>query len=263
MDLQLSNKSVLVTAASQGIGRAIAESFLIEGAKVAICSRNKDNLILTASELRKNSGREVFWNVCNLDKEEDIIETFNLVLEQFGKIDILVNNCGGPKPGYLEDLSEKDFNDAYYQVFMSAVRFIKLCLPGMKTRKWGRILNITSLSVKQPVENLILSNSFRSALTALSKTLSMQVGKYNITVNNVGPGYTLTNRLYELAVDKAKNLGISHEEILTSMASDSSMKRLAHAAEIANYITFLASEQAGYITGTTTTIDGGAVRSTY
>ena len=133
----------------------------------------------------------------------------------------------------------------------------------MQKKNWGRIINITSLSVKQPVDNLILSNSLRNAVTAFAKTLSNQVGKYNITVNNVAPGYTLTARLYELAVARAKNSKESHEHVLASMANDVPMKRLARPDEVASLIVYLASEQAGYITGTTIGVDGGVTKSTY
>jgi len=146
---------------------------------------------------------------------------------------------------------------------MSVVRLSREVLPGMKAKNWGRIINITSKAVKQPIDNLMLSNSFRSAVTAFSKTLSNDVGKYNITVNNVAPGFTLTSRLYELALLKEKNTGVSHEEVLAEMAYSVPMKRLGKPEEIASMIVYLASEQAGFITGTTIQVDGGAIKSTY
>lgn len=263
MDLNLKGKTVLVTASSLGIGRATAELFLKEGCKVALCARNKENLLKTVNELKSLYNIEPLWDVCDINKIQDVENIVKLVQNSYGDIDILVNNCGGPVPGFFEGLSDDDWQNAFDQVLMSAVRFARLVLPGMQKKNWGRIINITSLSVKQPVDNLILSNSLRSAVTAFSKTLSNQIGKYNITVNNVAPGYTLTSRLYELAVVRAKHSGESHEHVLASMANDVPMKRLARPDEVAALVVFLASEQAGYITGSTIGVDGGVIKSTY
>ncbi len=263
MDLNLKSKVVLVSAASKGIGRATAEEFIREGCKVAIISSNEKNLINAAAEIKEIHGIEPFWSVCNINSPMEIENSVNLVRDNLGEIDILVNNCGGPVPGTFDDLSEIRWGEAYEQVLMSAVRFSKLVLPHMKQQHWGRIINITSISVKQPVENLLLSNAFRSAVTAFAKTLSSEVGAYNITVNNVGPGYTLTSRLYELAVEKGKRTGESHEHVLAEMANSVPLKRLARPDEVASLIVYLASEQAGFITGTTITVDGGMIKSTY
>ena len=263
MDLQLEGKTVLISAASMGIGRAAAEEFVKEGCKVAICSSNQQNLVKAVSEIKNSYDFEPLWTVCDINKPGDIENAVRIVNDNFGDIDILVNNCGGPAPGYFDELDDKDWADAVDQVLMSAIRFTRSVLPGMRRKNWGRIINITSLSVKQPVQNLILSNSLRSAVTAFAKTLSNEIGKDNITINNVAPGYTLTARLYELAVTRAKERGESHEHVLASMAADVPMKRLARPDEIASLIVFLASEQAGYITGTTIQVDGGVIKSTY
>ncbi len=246
-----------------GIGRAAAEQFIKEGCNVAICSRNKDNLLKAVQEIKSAYNTEPLWVVCDINKIEDIENTVKIVNEAFGNIDILVNNSGGPRAGFFEDLNDEDWDFAFKQILMSAVRFTRLILPAMKEKNWGRIINVTSLAVKQPVDNLILSNALRSAVTAFAKTLSNQIGKYNITINNVAPGYTLTSRIYELAVVKAKQLGISHEEVLSSMANEVPMKRLARPDEVASLIAYLASEQAGYITGSTITVDGGIIKATY
>jgi len=263
MDLQINDKTVLVTASSLGIGRAAAELFLLEGCRVVICSSNKENLITAAKEIKASTGYEPFWVLCDLNKPADIDNLHKVVKSHYGPVDILVNNCGGPPPGFFETLDDESWNTGFEQVLMSSVRLTRLVLPDMKERKWGRIINITSISVKQPVENLILSNAFRSAVTAMAKTISNQVGKYNITVNNVAPGYTLTARLYELAVSRAKALGESHEHVLASMTADVPMKRLARPDEVASMILYLASEQAAYVTGLTIPVDGGITRATY
>ncbi|MBT8379655.1 MAG: SDR family oxidoreductase [Ignavibacteria bacterium] len=263
METGLKNKTVLITAASLGIGKAIAEAFASEGCNVAISSRSKDNLLSTAKEIKLKYDFEPFWSVCDLNKNKDIENTYTAVTEQFSSVDILVNNCGGPVTGMFQELDEKDWDNAYDQVLKSAVRLSKLVLPDMMRNHWGRILNITSISVKQPVDNLVLSNSLRAGLTGMAKSLSNEVAKYNITVNNVAPGMTLTRRLYELAVVEAKQKKKSHEEILVEMAKKVPMNRLGRPEEIASVVLFLASSQSSYVTGNTIQVDGGYIRSLY
>ena len=263
MDLHLKDKVVLLSAASKGIGRAAAELFIKEGCKVAIASSNQSNLINAASELKKTYGIEPEWVVCDLNKPADIENAVKEVNRSLGDIDILVNNCGGPLPGKFDELKDIDWSDAMDQVLLSAIRFTREVLPGMRAKNWGRIINITSLTIKQPSDNLMLSNSLRSAVTAWAKTLSNDIAQSGITVNNIAPGYTLTGRLYELAVTKAKETGDSHEHVLASMANDVPAKRLARPDEIGAAVVFLASEQAGYINGQTIVVDGGLIKSTY
>ncbi len=263
MDTGLKDKTVLITASSMGIGKAVAEMFAEEGCKIAISSRSKENLLSTAKELKEKYAIEPFWSVCDLNKQKDIENTFAAVNAQFGNIDILVNNCGGPVPGLFQQLDEEDWNNAYEQVLLSAVRFSRLVLPGMMGNHWGRIINLTSISVKQPVDNLILSNSLRAGVTGFTKSLSNEVARFNITVNNVAPGMTLTGRLYELAVVEAKEKGKSHEEILVEMSKRVPLNRLARPEEIASVVVFLASKQASYVTGVTIQVDGGYVKSVY
>ncbi|MCL5030271.1 MAG: SDR family oxidoreductase [Bacteroidetes bacterium] len=263
MDFGIKGKVVLVTASSKGIGRAVAESFAAEGCSLAICARNKEELINTVTEIKKKYGTEPFWSVCDLNQLKDIETTVESVNKNYGRIDILVNNCGGPDPGYFQQLVDKNWQSAFEQVLLSVVRFCNLTVPDMILREWGRIINITSTTVKQPVDNLMLSNTLRSGVVGFAKTLSNEVAKYNITVNNVAPGYTLTNRIYDLAVNKAKLVGKSHEEVLTEMAKEIPMNRLAGPEEIASVIVFLASKQAGYITGNTIQVDGGLIKAMY
>lgn len=263
MDFELKDKVVFVSASSKGIGRATAELFIKEGCKVAIASSNQGNLINAAADIKKSLGVEPEWVVCDLNKPEDIESAVKEVTRSLGDIDILVNNCGGPVPGKFDELNDKDWEQASEHVLYSAIRLTREVLPAMKSKNWGRIINITSLSVKQPIDNLMLSNSLRSAVIAWAKTLSTDVGQYNITVNNVAPGYTLTGRLYELAVTKAKERGESHEHVLASMTNDVPLKRLARPDEIGSLIVYLSSAQAAYITGQTIAIDGGFIKSTY
>lgn len=263
METGLKDKTVLITASSTGIGKAVAELFAQEGCRIAISSRSKENLLSTTQELKQKYSLEPFWSVCDLNKQKDIENTYAAVARHFGTVDILVNNCGGPTPGLFQQLEEEDWNSAYEQVLLSVVRFSKLVLPGMMAKNWGRIINLTSISVKQPVDNLVLSNSLRAGVTGFTKSLSNEIAKFNITVNNVAPGLTLTGRLYELAVIEAKERGKSHEEILVEMAKRVPLNRLARPEEIASVVVFLASRQASYVTGNTIQVDGGYVKSIY
>lgn len=263
MDLGINGKVALITASSTGIGKAVAEAFAEEGCNIAICSRTKETLIDTAREIKSKFNLDPFWGICDLNQQKDIENFYNAVVNQFGKIDILINNCGGPVPGFFLELSEEDWDNAYKQVLLSVVRFSNLVIPKMIEQEWGRIVNITSIAVKQPVSNLMLSNSLRAGVTGFAKSLSNEFGNKNITVNNVAPGYTLTHRLYELAVTRAKTSGKSHEEILFEMAKEVPMNRLGGPEEIAAMVVFLASQKASYISGTTIQVDGGSTKGIF
>lgn len=263
MELGIKGKTALITASSTGIGKAVADAFAEEGCNLAICSRTKEKLIETARDIKNKFNVDPFWGVCDLNNNKDIENFYEAVKKQFGTVDILVNNCGGPVPGFFRDLQEEDWNNAFKQVLMSVVRFSHLVLPNMIEQEWGRIINITSVAVKQPVHNLMLSNSLRAGVTGFAKSLSNEFGKNNITVNNVAPGFTLTHRLYELAVERAKNSSLSHEEILAEMAKDVPMNRLGGSEEIAATVLFLASQKASYITGTTIQVDGGSTKAIF
>lgn len=260
MELGLKGKTVLVTASSKGIGKAIADLFAAEKCNVAICARNREDLVKTAAEIKSKHKTEPFWCVCDLNKAEDIGNTVTSVKKEFGSIDILVNNCGGPVAGYFRELTEPKWQGAFEQVLLSAVRFCNLIVPGMMMKEWGRVINIVSITVKQPIDNLMLSNSLRMGVLGFAKSLSNEVAKYNVTVNNIAPGFTLTHRLYELAVERARREKISHEEILADMTKQVPMSRLALPHEIASTAVFLASNNAGYLTGNTIHVDGGWVK---
>lgn len=257
MDLGIKGKTALVTASSKGIGKAIAESFAAEGCKVAICARSKDELLELSKDLKRRFGIDAVWSICDINKPKEIESTIDAVHKQLGPIDILVNNCGGPPSGYFTEFGDEQWQNAIDQVLMSAVRFIRYSIPDMISNEWGRIINITSIAAKQPVDNLLLSNTLRNGVTGMAKTLSMEYARYNITVNNIAPGYTLTNRLYDLAVVRAKRENLSHEEILTAMAKETPANRLCSSEEVAAAVLFFASRKASYITGVTLNVDGG------
>lgn len=261
MDLGLKGKNALVTASSKGIGKACAEALASEGCNVMICSRNSENLIQVADELIRNYGTDVHWFKCDLRNPDDIEELVKETYRAFGSIDIVVNNCGGPPSNYIINFTDDDWNNAYQEILMSVIRISNLVIESMKKNNFGRIINITSVTVKQPIQRLVLSNSLRNAVVGYAKTLSNEVAQFGITVNNVAPGYTLTKRVYDLAVDQAKLTGKSHEEILKSYTQDIPMGRLGRPEEIGNLVAFLASEKAGYITGQTIFIDGGYIKA--
>jgi 3-oxoacyl-[acyl-carrier protein] reductase len=261
MDLGLEGKNAIVTASSKGIGRACAEALAAEGCNVMICSRNSADLMQVAQDLTLNYGTNIQWFKCDLRNPDDIEGLVNEALKVFGKIDIVVNNCGGPPSNQIFKITEEEWNNAFQEILLSVIRITNLVIDSMRQNNFGRIINITSVTVKQPIQRLVLSNSLRNAVIGYAKTLSTEVAPFNITVNNVAPGYTLTNRVYDLAVEQAKISGKSHEEILKSYTNDIPMGRLAKPEEIGNLVAFLASEKASYITGQTIFIDGGYVKS--
>lgn len=255
MDLQLENKTVLVTAGSKGIGLATALGFHKCGAKVAICGRSQDALDAAAAQM---PGCLALTG--DVSKAEDIDRVIDGVTAKFGGIDILVNNAGGPPPGLFENLADEDWNAAIELTLMSVVRATRLVLPYMRAQKWGRVINISSSGVKQPVPGLTLSNSIRMAVLGWAKTLANQVAGDNILVNTVCPGFTDTDRVTQILEQQSAASGKSTEEIAAGIASQIPMQRIGQPEEIANLAIFLGSEAASYITGTSIQVDGGSVQ---
>ncbi|MHB1294904.1 MAG: SDR family oxidoreductase [Anaerolineae bacterium] len=260
MDLALRGKVALVAAASRGLGKAVALELAREGADVIISARGAEALQATAEEIRQAAGARVVAVPADVSTREGVAAMAQAAQESFGRVDILVNNAGGPKPGRFTDVSDEDWLAAVNLNLMSAVRLIQHVLPGMRERRWGRIIQITSVSVKQPMPNLILSNAVRSAVVAMAKTLSGQVAAEGITVNNVCPGYHLTDRMRNLAQATAEKESRSPQDVVAAWEADIPARRLGRPEELAGLVAFLASERAGYITGTTIQVDGGAVK---
>jgi 3-oxoacyl-[acyl-carrier protein] reductase len=261
MDLGLKNKVALVAAGSRGLGRAVAEELAAEGASLVLCARDQKTLTETATAIAEQNNAHVLAvpaDVTVIDDIKRVVESGN---ERFGHIDILVTNAGGPPAGRFEQLTREQWDDAIRLTLMSAVELTREVLPGMKERRWGRILNITSIAVKQPVENLLLSNSLRAGLTGFARTLANEVAADGITVNNILPGYTRTERLDELAQMMAEKQGISSDQFRGKWEAEIPMGRLGEPREFAALVTFLASERASYITGASIQVDGGWVRS--
>ncbi|MBI2418955.1 MAG: SDR family oxidoreductase [Ignavibacteriales bacterium] len=251
----------LVTASSKGIGFAAAKELLEAGCTVILSSSNSSNLAKSFSELNAKYPGKVLSVLCNLRDRGNVKKVAKELIEEHQSIDILVNNCGGPAAGFFESFSDEQWDEAFQEIFQTARIFGEAFIPGMQIKKWGRIVNITSVAVKHYIDNLILSTSMRSALTAYTTILSKQIAGFGITINNVAPGFTLTERIYELAEKRAAIAGISIEEMLQSMEKNVPAGRFAKPEEIADAIGFLCSDKASYITGNTILIDGGLSRS--
>lgn len=260
MDLGLKDKVALVAAASKGLGRAVAEELAAEGARVVICARGQDALAETREAIIKRTGAEVRAVAADV-ATEDGIELVAREALRFGKVDILVNNAGGPPSGPFEKHEWSEWEKAVQLNLRSAVELTRRLLPGMRERKWGRVINITSIAVKQPVDGLILSNSIRAAVTGWARTLANEVARDRVTVNNVMPGYTRTDRLEQLNAANAQREGVEVEEIRRRIESQIPMRRMGEPPEFAGLVAFLASERAGYITAQSIAVDGGWIRA--
>ena len=257
MDLGLSNKVALVSAASKGLGKAIATELSQEGALVAICARGEERLMQTKEEIEKKTGNKVFAQVADITLYEDIKSFVKNVRKELGPIDILVTNAGGPPAGEFFDFDDKAWENAFNLNLMSVIRLIREVVPDMMDKKWGRIINMSSISVKQPIANLILSNVIRAGVIGLTKSLSNELAKYNILVNSVAPGYIMTERVENLVRATSEKEGISREDVLARLTASTPLKRVGQPLEIGAVVAFLASERASYITGQTILVDGG------
>ncbi len=259
MELGLRGRVALVCAASRGLGKSVAECLALEGARVAICARLPGPLASTGEELRKKTGADVLPIVADVTRQEEVQRMVERVEREFGAVEILVNNAGGPPAGPFENHGMEDWERAVHLNFLSAVRLCRLVVPAMKEKRWGRIINITSITVKQPVEGLILSNAVRAAVAGFAKSLAGELGPYGILVNNVCPGYTKTDRVVRLAEAQATG-GRTAADVCHAWEAQIPLGRLAEPAEFASLVAFLASERASYITGATIPVDGGFVR---
>lgn len=260
MDLGLGGKVALVAASSRGLGRAVAEELAREGARVVVCARGDAALHETAAAIRA-LGAEVEAIVGDVSNPADVVRIVESATRAFGRIDVLVTNGGGPPAGPFESHSADAWREAVRQNLDSVVELTRAVLPGMKERRWGRIINVTSIAVKQPVDNLILSNSVRAAVTGFARTLANEVAPFGITVNCVMPGYTRTQRVDELAARNATLRGTSAEAQVAVWEGQIPMGRLGRPDEFAAMVAFLASERASYTTGASIPVDGGWIRA--
>ncbi|MFQ5651838.1 MAG: SDR family oxidoreductase [bacterium] len=263
MELGISSKVALVAASSQGLGRAIAKGLAQEGVKVVICSRNMEALQAAKSEIQAAGGTEVLPIQADLTVANDIKNLVRTAVDRFGTIHILVNNAGGPPAGFFADMSDESWQKSVELTLMSSVRLTREVLPFMQKQKWGRIVNVTSVSVKQPIHELLLSNSLRLSVVGWAKTLSNQVAADGILINNVCPGWTRTDRVAEIFEARARAQNTTPDEVEAGITAGIPSRRLGRPEELANLVVFLASEKASYITGTSIQVDGGAVRGIY
>ncbi len=257
MDLGIRDRVALVAASSQGLGLATAEAFAAEGCRIAMCARNPQTLHTAAEKIRKKHNAEVFAEALDVGDAAAVARFVTAVAAQFGSVDICVTNAGGPPAkGFLAATLE-EWQRALDLNFLSTVYFAREVIPHMQRKHWGRIITITSITTKQPVTDLVLSNAVRAAVVGLVKSLANEFGKDGILVNNVGPGFTATDRLKELAKARSSASGKNEQEILDAWAVDAPLKRLGEPRELAETVVWLASERASYVTGQTVLVDGG------
>jgi 3-oxoacyl-[acyl-carrier protein] reductase len=257
MDMGLKGKGAIVAASSQGIGRATAEAFAAEGCRIAMCARNESALAAAAEKIRKQYSVEVFHQALDVTDADAVHGFVEAVVAKFGAADICVTNAGGPPAKGFLAASVDDWRKAVDANFMSTVYFAREVIPHMQRKRWGRIITITSITTKQPVADLVLSNAVRAAVVGLVKSLANEFGKDGILVNNVGPGFTATDRLKELAKSRSAAPGTTEKEIFDGWAADAPLRRLGEPREVADTIVWLASDRASYVTGQTVLVDGG------
>ncbi len=263
MDLALRDKVALVAASSRGLGYAIAHELAAEGAAIVMCARGEGRLKEAARAIAAATGARVVPIAADVARPDDMSNLVGAALGAFGRVDVLVTNSGGPPPGTFESTPPEAWKKAVDVVLTSAVELIRAVLPGMKQRRFGRILNVTSITVKQPVENLILSNALRAAVTGMARTLASETAPFGITVNNLLPGYTRTERLSELAESSAGRTGGAPADFYKRLESEIPARRLGEPRELAALAAFLASERAGYVTGQSIAVDGGWIRGLF
>jgi len=260
MDLGLKGRVAIVAASSQGLGKATAEAFAAEGCRLAMCSRNRSTLEKAADRIRSEHNADVYSQAFDVTNPIAVHQFVESVAANFGRVDVCVTNAGGPPAKSFLAATIEDWKKAVDANFLSTVYFAREVIPHMQERHWGRIITITSITTKQPVPDLVLSNAVRTAVVGLVRSLANEFGKDGILVNNVGPGYTATDRLKELAKARSTGSGKSEGEIFAGWAVDSSLGRIGEPHELADTVVWLASDRASYITGQTILVDGGVYK---
>jgi 3-oxoacyl-[acyl-carrier protein] reductase len=263
MDLGLKERVAIVAASSQGLGKAVAMGLAKEGAKLALCARTASTLIAAADEIHRATGAQIMTRELDVTNYDRVRQFVADTVEHYGQLDICVANAGGPPAKSFAETTLQDWQRAAELNLMSTVYFAKEALPVMQSRRWGRFIAITSMTVKQPVDGLILSNSVRAGVSGLIKTLANEYGPYNVLVNNVCPGYTATARLISLAERMAEKEGVDPALIEQRWASQAPLGRVGRPEEFADVVVFLASERASYVTGVSIAVDGGIVKGLY
>lgn len=263
MDLCIKDKVAIVAASSKGLGKAVAFGLAEEGVRLTIFSRGKEALNKTAEEIKSETKAEVLAVIGDVSKPEDVKEIVSHTMNKYGNVHILVNNAGGPPLGDFLNFSLEDWQKALKLNLLSTINLTREVIPYMQNQKWGRIINITSVAVKQPIEGLILSNTSRAGVIGFAKSIANEFAKDNILVNNVCPGRILTERIIHLAEERAKMGMVSTDDIMNSWETDIPIGRIGKPKELADLVVFLASERASYITGVTIQVDGGIVKGIF
>lgn len=265
MDLGLHGRVAIVCAASQGLGKAVALGLAREGAQVVVCSRNRRRITQAAREISADPRvrASVLPVVADLTRAADVRMLVERTLKRFGRVDVLITNAGGPPVAAFMDLDDRTWERGVRLTLMSAVRCIRAVLPHMRRRRWGRIVNISSIAARQPIDDLVVSSTLRPGILGLTKVLANRHGHEGITVNNVTPGFILTSRQEEISDARGKALGISRTQYLKRVAREIPARRLGTPDELAHAVVFLASERASYVNGATLSVDGGLAKGLY
>ena len=259
MNLGITNRVAMVAAASKGLGKACALALAREGCRVSICARNRDQLDLTLTELAQYAPAVSFR--ADVSSAADLTSWHRHTVNSFGDVDILVTNTGGPPVRRFTELSDREWLSGVESTLLNVVRMSRLVLPGMRARRWGRIIHLTSLVAKQPIDELTISTTLRSGLSGLTKTMANQFGPDQITVNAILTGHIRTDRQYALAEHRVREQGLTFDEYFSRAAAEIPLRRLGEPQEVGETVAFLSSERASYITGVSLQIDGGAIRS--
>ncbi len=258
MDLGLQDKVAVVFAASKGLGKAAALALAKEGCRVAVCSRDEKNIMQATEEIRSETNAEIFPFVVDVERADQILEFMTSVENKWRQIDILINNAGGPPVKTFEETTDEEWETYFNITLMSVIRAVRCVIPIMKKQKWGRIINITSISVKEPISGLIYSNSLRLAVVGLAKTLSRELGADGITIHNVAPGFHRTEGLERIVKKRMEN-GENAADIYKEWEESVPVKKIGEPEDLAALIAFLVSEKAHYMSGTTIAVDGGRI----
>lgn len=260
MDFELKGRVAMVAAASKGIGKACALALAAEGCRVSICARGEEELEKARAEMATHG--EALATVTDLSLPESIENWHRQTVARFGQVDLLVTNTGGPPVARFMELTDEQWQIGVESTLMNVVRLSRLVIPDMQKRRWGRLIHLTSLVAKQPMDELTISSTLRAGLSGLTKTMANQLGPDNITVNAVLMGHILTDRQYHLADRRVKERGITYEQYFEQAAKEIPLRRLGEPREVGEVVAFLASERASYLTGVSLQIDGGLIRGT-
>lgn len=261
MDLNLKGKAVFIAASSRGLGKASALELAKEGANVMLSGRNEEELKVAKAELQQVATGKVEYVVCDITKPEQLKAAVHQTAVLFGTIDILINNAGGPPAGTFDKFTDEDWTKAFELTLLSYIRLIREVLPYMKKSNSGRIINLTSSSVKQPIPGLLISNTFRLGVMGMAKTLSMELAAFNILVHTVAPGRIATDRVRALDEIKADQMGVPIEQVEADSKKAIPLGRYGRPEEFGKVVAFLSSEAASYMTGSTVLVDGGMIKS--